>query len=130
VIGIWHRQARGRHAAESGDDRDALPAVVREAQRIVVVEQWRVMAEQASWRLSTTTGLRTTRLFPASRVILVVALDGQVIGRVRRYRRRWAAVPAGRWARVQRFRTKHRALAHLRRVAGSTSSAQRDPAQA
>ena len=119
MMGFWQRvQQRGR-VADPSPSGDAVPRVLREAERIVIVEKWRAMAEQAAERLSRTSGLRTTRLFPETKVIQVVALDGQVIGRVRRYQRRWVAVNADRCGPRRRFRTKRGAVAHLRRLARS-----------
>ncbi|WP_337821981.1 hypothetical protein [Amycolatopsis sp. A1MSW2902] len=58
-------------------------------------EKWRVRAEEAARRLSGTRAVASTRLFPESTVVHVVAVDGWVAGRVRRERGRWVAVCAG-----------------------------------
>jgi hypothetical protein len=113
---------RHRQSATNPRDLDELPRIVREAQRIVVVETWRAAGEQAAARLVATTGVRTTRLFPESKVILVVAVNGQVVGRVRRQGRRWVAVAAGPLYSPSRLRTRRRAIAYVARRAASAWS--------
>lgn len=70
--------------------------VVKDAERIVYREKWRICEERAAGRLATTSSLRWTRLFPESDVIQVVAVDGEVVGYVRHDGRRWVATGAGR----------------------------------
>jgi hypothetical protein len=128
MMGFWQRAQRRGRVADRCPSGDAVPRVLREAERIVLVEKWHAMGDQAAERLSGTSGLRTARLFPESSVIQVVALDGQVIGRVRRYQRRWVAVPAdGGWGPRRRFRTRRRAVAQLGRLARSTPRVRHDP---
>jgi hypothetical protein len=65
--------------------------VVKDAERVLYREKWRVYEELAAQRLAQTSSLAWTRLFPDSPVIQVVAIDGIVVGRVRRDGRRWIA---------------------------------------
>lgn len=65
--------------------------VIRDAERIVYREKWRVCEERAADVLAATTALCWTRLFPESPLIQVVAVDGEVIGRVRRSGGHWVA---------------------------------------
>ena len=69
--------------------------VIREAERIVHREKWRVSEERAARRLAQTASLQWTRLFPESPVIMVVAVDGVVVGQVRRNGSRWIATGTG-----------------------------------
>jgi len=69
--------------------------VINDAQRIVYLEKWRICEERAAHRLASTTSLRWTRLFPESDVIQIVAVDGTVVGQIRRHRRRWVATGVG-----------------------------------
>jgi len=69
--------------------------VIKDAQRIVYLEKWRICEELAARRLATTTSLRWTRLFPESDVIQIVAVDGIVVGRICRRGRRWFATGVG-----------------------------------
>jgi hypothetical protein len=69
--------------------------VIRDAERIVCREKWRICEERAAERLADTSSLRWTRLFPESPVIQVVAIDGVVVGRVRRNGGRWIATGIG-----------------------------------
>lgn len=73
---------------------------IRAAERIVYREKWRVCEERAAQRLASTRSLRWTRLFPESRTIQVVAIDGVVIGQVRRNGRRWIAIRVGDYAHI------------------------------
>jgi hypothetical protein len=97
----------------------ALPDVVRTAERIVYVEKWRWYEEQAAARLRGTRSVRWTRLFPSSPVIVVVAVDGAVIGRVRRSGTRWMVVPSGCARPIASRRTRRGAIAHLARRVGA-----------
>jgi hypothetical protein len=74
--------------------------VIKSAERIVYQEKWRICEERAAAHLATTSSLRWTRLFPESAVIRVVAIEGVVIGQVRRHRGRWVATGAGRRGQV------------------------------
>ena len=65
--------------------------VIKDAERIVYREKWRICEERAAERLAGTSSLKWTRLFPESQVIQVVAIDGVVVGRIRRNGRRWIA---------------------------------------
>ena len=98
----------------------ALPDVVRAAESIVYAEKWRVYDEQAATQLSGTRSVRWTRLFPNSPVIVVVAVDGVVVGRVRRSAKHWVVVrPDHSWPVATR-RTRRGAIAELaRRADGS-----------
>jgi hypothetical protein len=69
--------------------------VVKDAERILYREKWRVCEERAAQRLAQTSSLKWTRLFPDSPVIQVVAVDGVVVGRVRRNGSRWIATGTG-----------------------------------
>lgn len=69
--------------------------VVREAERVLYREKWRVYEERAATRLAHTSSLAWTRLFPESSVIRVVAVNGVVVGRVRRNGNRWLATGVG-----------------------------------
>lgn len=95
----------------------ALPDVVRAAERIVYVEKWRAYEEQAATRLSGTRAVGWTRLFPDSPVIVVVAVDGVVVGRVRRGGKRWLVVLPGHARPVASRRTRRGAIAELARRA-------------
>ena len=55
------------------DHSDAEIQVIREAERTVHREKWRICEERAAGDLAHTTSLRWTRLFPQSPVIQVVA---------------------------------------------------------
>lgn len=65
--------------------------MVRFAERVLYREKWRVYEERAAQRLAQTSSLAWTRLFPESSVIRVVAVDGVVVGRIRRHGNRWVA---------------------------------------
>ena len=65
--------------------------VIRHAERILHREKWRVCEERAAQALAPTSGLKWTRLFPDSSVIKVVAIDGVVVGRIRRNGSRYIA---------------------------------------
>ncbi|MFD2474823.1 hypothetical protein [Amycolatopsis silviterrae] len=80
----------------ASEHRSAAWPIVREAERIVYREKWRIREEEAAERLAATRDLASIRLFPESPVIRIVALDGRVVGRVRRERNRWVAVCRGR----------------------------------
>lgn len=68
---------------------------VRVAERVLYREKWRVYEERAAQRLAQTSSLAWTRLFPESSVIRIVAVDGVVVGRVRRNGSRWLATGIG-----------------------------------
>ncbi|HTQ18883.1 hypothetical protein [Mycobacterium sp.] len=74
--------------------------VIKDAERILYREKWRVCEECAARRLAETSSLQWTRLFPHSSVIQVVAVDGVVVGRVRRSGRRWIANGTGQHRRL------------------------------
>jgi hypothetical protein len=57
--------------------------VIKDAERIVYREKWRICEERAAEQLAATSSLRWTGLFPESPAIQVVAIDGVVVGRVR-----------------------------------------------
>ncbi|BBZ50198.1 hypothetical protein H7H82_14615 [Mycobacterium heidelbergense] len=69
--------------------------VIRDAERILYREKWRVCEECAAQRLAQTSSLKWTCLFPGSPVIMVVAVDGVVVGRIRRDADRWIATGTG-----------------------------------
>jgi hypothetical protein len=88
--------------------------VIRDAQLIIFREKWRICEERAAARLSDTSSLKWTRLFPDSTAIQVVAVDGLVIGQIRRNGRRWIATGVGQRGPVAdcgTFRTALLALA-------------------
>lgn len=70
-------------------------AVVREAERVVFREKWRLCEQRAADNLARTWSLRWTRLFPESPIIQIVAIDGVVIGQVRYDGIRWIALGTG-----------------------------------
>jgi hypothetical protein len=69
--------------------------LMRDAQRIVYREKWRICEERAAEQLASTTSLRWTRLFRESPVIQIVAIDGMVVGRIRHNGGRWIATGTG-----------------------------------
>jgi hypothetical protein len=99
----------------------ALPDVVRAAESIVYAEKWRIYDEQAGARLSGTRSVRCTRLFPNSPVIVVVAVDGLVIGRVRRSGKHWLVVLPDHARPIATRRTRRGAIAELARRANAPS---------
>ena len=84
--------------------------VVKDAERVLYREKWRVCEELAALRLAQTPSLSFTRLFPESPVILVVAFDGVVVGRVRRSGSRWIATTTGRRESVADCDSLHAAI--------------------
>jgi hypothetical protein len=70
--------------------------VIRNAERIIHCEKWRICQERAAARLAGTTSLHWTPLFPDSTVIQVVTMDGLVMGQVRQDGHRWIATSVGR----------------------------------
>lgn len=66
--------------------------VVRDAERVLYREKWRVCEQHAAQHLAQTSSLTWARLFPESSVIQVVAIDGVVVGRVKALRQ-----PMGRY---------------------------------
>jgi hypothetical protein len=75
--------------------------VIRDAERIVYREKWRICEDRAAEQLADTSSLRWTRLFPESPVIQVVAIDGVVVGRVRHNGGRWIATETASGLRSQ-----------------------------
>jgi hypothetical protein len=71
---------------------------IKDAERIVYREKWRICEDRAASRLAGTSSLKWTRLFPDSTVIQVVAVDGVVVGTIRRNGRRWIAMGTGQGA--------------------------------
>lgn len=69
--------------------------VIKDAERIVYREKWRISEERAAEQLAGTTSLSWTRLFPDTPVIRVVAIDGVVVGQVRHNGCRWIATAVG-----------------------------------
>jgi hypothetical protein len=69
--------------------------VVKAAERIVFREKWRICEERAAQQLAQTSSLKWVRLFPDSAVIQVVAIDGVVVGQLRRNGGRWIATGIG-----------------------------------
>lgn len=69
--------------------------VIKDAERVLYREKWRIHEERAAQQLAHTSSLAWTRLFPDSPVIQVVAINGAVIGQVRRQRTRWIATGVG-----------------------------------
>ncbi len=69
--------------------------VIKDAERVIYREKWRIYEARAAEQLAGTTSLRWTRLFPETPVIRIVAIDGVVVGRVRRNGGRWIATGAG-----------------------------------
>lgn len=70
---------------------DADLHVVKEAERILYRAKWAFYEELATEKLSGTLSLQWTRLFPQSPVIQIVAVDGEVVGRIRQQGDRWLA---------------------------------------
>ncbi|HUB56532.1 MAG TPA: hypothetical protein VMB04_15365 [Mycobacterium sp.] len=87
--------------------------VVKDAERIVYREKWRICEERAAQRLAQSPSLTWTRLFPDSPVIYVVAVDGVVVGQVRRNRARWIATGPGQQGPVADCGTLHAAILAL-----------------
>jgi hypothetical protein len=88
--------------------------VIKDAERIFYREKWRICEERAAEQLAGTRSLKWIRLFPESTVIWVVALDGVVIGQLRRSAGRWIATGIGKHGPVAdcgTFRAALRALA-------------------
>jgi hypothetical protein len=92
--------------------------VVKDAERIVYREKWRICEERAAQRLAHASSVTFTRLFPDSPVIQVVAVDGVVVGQVRRNGSRWIATGTGRRGPVADCGTLHAAIAGLVSEAG------------
>ncbi len=72
--------------------------VIRRAERVLYLTQWRVWEEAVLDRLALTRGLASAPLLPTSDVIYLVTYDGQHLGHVRRGGPRtrdecWVAVP-------------------------------------
>jgi hypothetical protein len=94
--------------------------VIKDAERVIYREKWRICEERAARQLANTTSLRWTPLFPDNAVIHVVALDGVIIGRIRRDRGRWIATGTGQRGLVADCDTFRAALLALAcEVAGS-----------
>jgi len=87
--------------------------VVKDAERIVYREKWRICEERAAQRLAQSPSLTWTRLFPESPIIYVVAVDGVVVGQVRRNRTRWIATGTGQRGLVADCGALHDAIAAL-----------------
>jgi hypothetical protein len=87
--------------------------VIRDAERIVYREKWRICEERAAEQLADTSSLRWTRLFLESPVIQVVAIDGVVVGRIRHNGGRWIATGTGQRAPVADCDTFRAALLAL-----------------
>lgn len=94
--------------------------VIKAAERILYREKWRIHEERAAQQLAHTSSLAWTRLFSDSPVIQVVAINGVVVGRVRRHRTRWIATGAGQRGPVADCGTFRAAIEAL---AGSTRGA-------
>jgi hypothetical protein len=92
--------------------------LVRDAERILYQAKWRIREERVSERLFGTHGLHWTRLFPESPVIRIVAVDGRVVGRIRRSGRRWALVRSSESRPAMERRTFRGALRALARDTG------------
>lgn len=69
--------------------------VVKAAERIVFREKWRICEDRAAQQLADTSSLKWVRLFAASAVIQVVAIDGVIIGHLRHNGSRWIASRIG-----------------------------------
>jgi hypothetical protein len=87
--------------------------VVKDAERVLYQEKWRICEECAAQRLAQSSSLKWTRLFPNSPVICVVAVDGIVVGQIRRDGRRWIATGTGQRGPVADCGTLHAALLAL-----------------
>lgn len=74
--------------------------VIKSAERILYQEKWRICEERAATELAAISSVGWARLFPESPVIRVVAMDGVVIGRVRRHSGRWIATGVERRGQV------------------------------
>jgi uncharacterized protein YbjT (DUF2867 family) len=87
--------------------------VIKDAERIVYREKWRICEERAAEQLAATSPLRWTGLLPESPAIQVVAIDGVVVGRVRHSGGRWIATGNGQWGPVAYCDTFRAALLAL-----------------
>jgi hypothetical protein len=86
---------------------------IKDAERVVYREKWRICEERAASRLAGTSSLKWTRLFPDSPVIQVVAVDGVVVGSVRHNGRRWIVIGTGQHGPVADCGTFRDALVTL-----------------
>ncbi|MET8631731.1 hypothetical protein [Streptomyces sp. NPDC004680] len=97
-------------------------AALRVAQLTVISAKWHICEEQALRRLSRTSSLACTPLFPGHAVIQVVACEGRLLGRARRHQdgrsTRWVAVPVGTAHEIGAYRSLHGAARALARHAG------------
>jgi len=84
--------------------------VVKDAERILYREKWRICEQRAAQRLAQASSVACTRLFPDSPVIQVVAVDGVVVGQVRRNGSRWIATGTGRRGPIADCGTLHAAI--------------------
>jgi hypothetical protein len=74
--------------------------VVHEAERAILRAQWHLLEESALHRAAGRRGLVRTPLYPVSRVIQLVTVDGRYVGRIRlanpgARHQRWMATPPG-----------------------------------
>jgi hypothetical protein len=104
----------------NGDD---AVEVVREAERLVYLTQWRIWEELALEPLARTRGLARAPLMPGSDVIQLVTYNGQHLGHVRRDGprgpgERWVAVPAKQARPTGGYRTAEAAARGLARFCG------------
>jgi hypothetical protein len=72
--------------------------VIRRAERVLYLTQWRVWEEAVLARLALTRGLAAAPLLPGADVIYLVTYDGEHLGHIRREGPRtrgecWVAVP-------------------------------------
>ena len=101
--------------------------VVKDAERILYREKWRICEERAAEQLAGTRALKWIRLFPESTVVWVVALDGVVIGRLRRDAGRWIATGMGKRGPVADRGTFRAALRALRAKHGGHERQRKPP---
>lgn len=96
------------------DTRDTPDVqIVKDAERILYREKWRICEEHAARRLAPTSAVKWTRLFPDSAVIQMVAIDGIVVGRIRCNGSRWIATGIGHQGPVVDCATFHAAVLAL-----------------
>lgn len=86
--------------------------VIKNAERVIYREKWRICG-RAAQQSADTQSLSWTRLSPQSAVIRVVAMNGGVVGRIRRDGGRWIATGPGQRGSGRRCGTFRAALLSL-----------------
>lgn len=102
--------------------QQAAADALRTAEALIIRAKWCYLEEHALTRLQRHHGLACTSLFAEHPVIQVVALDGQLLGRVRLRpgapRDRWVAVDTVHAHELGAYRSIHAAARALARAAG------------